>query len=149
MSLLSRDPLAFKHKSAVTMRWSDLDELAHVNNAVFLTYIEEARIRYLVEAVQWDWKKEGIIVGRIEIDYLAPLLYPYPAFAYTRCSKLGTKSFDLEYLITSLKNGKETPVAAAKTIMVSFDYATNASQVLPQSARDRFIAFEGESLIGK
>ncbi len=133
----------FRHKTKIEVRWSDLDELAHVNNAVFLTYLEEARIAYLEKACGWDWRKDGIIVAHISIDYLSPLFYPFPTFCYVRCTKLGEKSFDLSYIITMEKGGKEIPVAKAKTIMVGFDFASGRSIVLGETLKSKFLAFEG------
>jgi acyl-CoA thioester hydrolase len=52
----------------VQIRFADVDKLGHVNNAVYLSYIEVARMDFFKEAGgKIDWNKKGVIVGRIEI----------------------------------------------------------------------------------
>ena len=58
----------FVHRERV--RFRDLDSLGHVNNAVFLTYLEEARIGYLVPH---GAEAANMILARVEIDFRAPL----------------------------------------------------------------------------
>ena len=64
----------FVHREAV--RFRDLDPMGHVNNAVFLTYIESARAAFLqhLGAVQ-TLEDLAIIVARIEIDFRAPVRF--------------------------------------------------------------------------
>ena len=53
-----------------TVRFRDVDSLGHVNNAVFLTYLEEARIAYLLP---FGAEAANMILARVEIDFRAPL----------------------------------------------------------------------------
>ncbi|HNP48617.1 MAG TPA: thioesterase family protein, partial [Bacteroidia bacterium] len=68
-------------------------------------------------------------------------------FVYTRCSRIGTKSFDLEYQLSRFKEGKEIIVADACTVMVAFDYTTKKSIEVPPAWREALRAYEGEDVL--
>ena len=63
---------AFVYREQV--RFRDLDAMGHVNNAVFLTYIESARVAFLQDLGAAPTLEDmSIIVARIEIDFRAPV----------------------------------------------------------------------------
>ena len=128
------------------IRWSDMDELRHVNNAVYLTYFEQARVYYFQEACQWDWKEIGVILASAHVDYLGPVVFPNPTYVYVRTSKIGTKSFEISYLITSIVNGVEELTTTGYTTMVLYDYETNKSVVIPDFLKARIRAYEAVEL---
>ena len=121
----------FVHRE--TVRFRDLDSLGHVNNAVFLTYLEEARIAYLVPL---GAEASDMILARVEIDFRAPLRMGDDLEIGVRPARIGTKSFDLEYEVHS----GATLAAEAKTVLVSYDYATRRPVELPESWREALAA---------
>jgi acyl-CoA thioester hydrolase len=121
----------FVHRE--TVRFRDLDSLGHVNNAVFLTYLEEARIAYLVPL---GAEASDMILARVEIDFRAPLRTGDELEIGVRPARIGTKSFDLEYEVHS----GGTLAAGAKTVLVSYDYATRRPVELPESWREALAA---------
>lgn len=58
----------FKYKMIINIRWSDMDAIGHVNNATYLTYLEEARICYLNDVINWNSKVDGIILASVNIN---------------------------------------------------------------------------------
>ena len=67
-----------RHRFHCAMRWSDMDAYGHVNNVVFLTYLEEARVDMLFALGADHGTKalaDGVLVAHHEIDYLAPLVF--------------------------------------------------------------------------
>jgi len=124
------------------IRWSDMDELRHVNNAVYLTYFEQARVYYFQEACQWNWKEIGVILASAHVDYLRPVVFPNPTYVYVRTSKIGTKSFEISYLITSIVKGVEELSTTGYTTMVLYDYETNKSVAIPDFLKERIRAYE-------
>ncbi|MFT4970245.1 MAG: acyl-CoA thioester hydrolase, partial [Chitinophagales bacterium] len=65
----------FKYKFPLQMRWNDLDALGHVNNALFITYFETARGRYMLEACPgWDWRKQMFLIGNVNASFQKELL---------------------------------------------------------------------------
>ncbi len=60
----------FEH--LVSLRWRDVDALGHVNNAVYLTYLEEGRDAFYVQALGRD---PHYVMARVEIDFRAEVRY--------------------------------------------------------------------------
>jgi acyl-CoA thioester hydrolase len=139
----------FKHKTPVQLRFKDVDKMGHVNNANHLTYIELARLKYFEDVVGTDAsssEQQGIILGRIEIDYKSPILLHDKIFVYTRCSKLGTKSIELSWAIVRENNSLEEMVASGIAVLVCYDYAQHKTIEIPSVQKQKIIRFEGESL---
>jgi acyl-CoA thioester hydrolase len=116
-----------------TVRFRDVDAMGHVNNAVFLTYLEEARIAYLQ---RFDAEVEDMILARVEIDFRAPLRSGDEIEIGIRPASVGTKSFELEYEVRS----GDTVAATAKTVIVSYDYETGRSVDVPDTWREALAA---------
>lgn len=142
------DLSSYKFTYKLHPRWSDMDELHHINNAVYLSYLEDARGRYLHFAAHWDWMVDGIILANVNINYLSPMHFLNEAYVYVRCSKVGNKSFDLEYIIAGKdKNGESIVYAAAQTTQVMFDYKTNSSVIIPDHLREKLNSFDSNNQI--
>ncbi|MFI5453284.1 acyl-CoA thioesterase [Pedobacter sp. UC225_61] len=133
---------SFKYKTTIEMRFADLDMLGHVNNAVYFTYMEIGRTKYWNHAINWDWHKTGVIIGQASIDYLAPLFLGDKITMYVRTSRIGTTSFDLEYLIVKDVNGKEVTCSKGKTVCVAFDYSSKKPVQIPERERNKMMEFE-------
>jgi len=136
----------FRYQIPIEVRFADLDVLGHLNNAKYLTYIEQARIVYVRDVCGWDganWKHLGMILARTEIDYKLPIAFDDAVKAYVRVSRMGGKSFDMEYLVTRQRGETEEEIAATvKTIMVAYDYQQDSSIPIPDSWRERILAYE-------
>ena len=109
----------FPHVHRDRVRFRDCDAMGHVNNAVYSTYLEEARIGVLGDLIDF-------ILARVEIDFRSELRMGEEVEVRSRCSRIGTKSFDLEHVI-SASGGRV--VAEAKSVLVSYDYTLGASTV--------------------
>lgn len=103
------------------MRWSDMDAYGHVNNVVFLTYLEEARVDMLLTLGEQSGAKalaSGVLVARHEIDYLSPLVYhPAGVDIHLWCSAIKGASFDMQYEVRD----DSTVFAHAASTLVCFD----------------------------
>ena len=116
----------------VQIRFADVDKLGHVNNAVYLSYIELARMDFFSKVGgEIDWSKKGVIVGRIEINYKMPVLLDDNIIVKTWCSRIGNKSFDLSYSIIKINNGTETEVVNAISVLVCYNYVEKKSIEIP------------------
>jgi len=126
------------------MRWSDIDRLGHVNNAIYLTYLEQARIQYIQEACQWPWHTHGLVLARVEIDYRVPIVETDSPTAYIRCSRLGKKSFNAINLIAGPQQGGTEPVvfAVAHTVLVVVNPNGQGTLPIPEAQRQGFITYE-------
>jgi acyl-CoA thioester hydrolase len=125
----------FVHRERV--RFRDLDAMGHVNNAVFLTYIESARVAFLQQlGAATTLEDMSIIVARIEIDFRAPVGFGEEVEIAVRASRFGGKSFDLDY---ELRVGGKV-VAEAKSVLVSYDYGKGEAVELPDEWREKLAA---------
>ena len=122
---------AYVHRDIV--RFADVDAMGHVNNAVFLSWMEAARTHYmLVEGLVDGVTALGMILARVEVDFRAPVRFGDEVQVGVRPSRLGTKSFELEYEVQA--NGRLA--AEGTSVLVAYDYATNASIDVPEHWRD-------------
>ena len=125
----------FVHRERV--RFRDLDAMGHVNNAVFLTYIESARVAFLQHLDAAPTLEDmSIIVARIEIDFRAPVGFGDEVEVRVHASRFGAKSFDLDY---ELRVG-DAVVAEAKSVLVSYDYGKGEAVALPDEWREKLAA---------
>ncbi len=134
----------FKHKTPIQIRFKDIDALNHVNNANHITYFELARVKYFDDVVneEVNWSERGIILAKISVDYKAPIYFKDTIFVYTKCIRLGNKSFDLAYSLVKEGNGKETELASGSSVQVCFNYKNQATISIPESWRKKVEAFE-------
>lgn len=132
----------FNYKTIIPVRFADIDAFGHVNNAAYLTYFEIARSAYWQNAIQWDWKLMGIILGKAELNYLKPINLNDKIFAYVRTSRIGSSSFDLDYALTKVKNGIEILCTTGNTVCIAFDYQLNQTAPIPKVYRQRMQEFE-------
>jgi acyl-CoA thioester hydrolase len=96
--------------------------MGHVNNAVYSTFLEEARIDVVGGLADF-------ILARVEIDFRSELRAGEEIEVRTRCSRIGTRSFELEHEIHA--NGRLA--AQGKSVLVGYDY--ERGQSVPLSAR--------------
>jgi acyl-CoA thioester hydrolase len=135
VSIKTVENFDFFHRERV--RFRDVDAMGHVNNAVFATYVEQARIEYLRHLTLLDGPLYmGMILARLEIDFVAPAQPGGEIEIGVRPSRAGSKSFELEY---ELRQG-EREVARARTVLVAYDYDRGVSMPLPDQWRDRLAA---------
>ena len=111
----------------IQTRWRDLDAFGHVNNAVFVTYIENAR-GTLFERwnLPFDGTGQSLIVAAITIDYHQQLKHPTNIIAGQKITRIGNSSFDIETALFK-KNNQEHSIAISKVVVVCFDFEKQKS----------------------
>ena len=136
----------FKNRIKIEIRYADLDTYGHVNNKAFVSFLENARIYYMKEVMNFIPKNLDFeaVVGRIDISYLAPLFLYDNVWVYTRCSKIGSKSYDLESYIIKKKDGKEIIASKAVVSMVSYDLEKGISKKNNPGMIELMKKYEGE-----
>ncbi len=137
----------YKYKTPIAIRFSDIDAVGHVNNAVYLTYFEEARIKYWRDIVLWDMSEDGVIVGRSEVNYLKPILLNDEIACYVRTSRIGNSSFDVSHVLVKITPQGEEICTTGKTVCISYNYSANKSVPIPAVERQRMIEYDEPGLI--
>ncbi|MFF4207774.1 acyl-CoA thioesterase [Streptomyces sp. NPDC001796] len=106
-----------RHIYRCPLRWADMDAYGHVNNAVFLSYLEEARIDFLSRPDKQF--RQGSVVARHEIDYKRQLVHrPEPVDIELWVTEIKAASFTVAY---EVKDGDLVCVRAS-TVVVPFDF---------------------------
>lgn len=115
----------------IQVRFADLDIMGHVNNSVYLSYFEYARVHYFNKVLgdKWDWKKFGCLVARNEINYHREVVLNQTPEIVVYLDEIGTRSFTISYITTV--NGEVT--TTGKTVMVCFDPVLHSTvEVTPE-----------------
>jgi acyl-CoA thioester hydrolase len=130
----------FVHQQEATFR--DLDVFGHVNNAVYLTYLENARIGYMREVLGIESLDDLlVIVANVNIDFRSRASLGETLEIGARTSRIGTKSFELDH---EIRGPEDRLVAAAATTLVTFDYRGDSTMPVPDLWRERIEAYEAK-----
>ena len=121
------------------VRFRDCDPLGHVNNAVYLTYLEQARLHCW--RAMWGFGEPGspvpgIIMARAEIDYRRPAHYGQTLEIRIDLAAIGRTSFTYDYEIVD--EGSRS-VASARTVQVMYDYTTAKPVPIPDEIRQKML----------
>jgi acyl-CoA thioester hydrolase len=129
----------------VEVRYGDLDPQGHVNNAKHLTYLEQARIQYMIElelfTTDQSFMEIGMILADIHIAYFEPIYFGQKIKVGVHAAKFGSKSMTWEQNIVDTDSGKE--LAKGEVVIVTYDYKQEKTISIPQEWRERIMQFEG------
>ncbi|WP_327323666.1 acyl-CoA thioesterase [Streptomyces sp. NBC_01210] len=107
------------------LRWSDMDAFGHVNNAVFLRYLEEARIDFMFRLAPGDGSPSfsgGSVVARHEIDYKRPLVHRHePVVIELWVTKISAASLTIAYEVKDAEGPSAQVYVRASTVVVPYD----------------------------
>ncbi len=132
----------YKFSTTIEVRFRDVDALAHVNNAVYLTYFETARMHYW-KALFGDgaFEQYSFVVVRAECNYRSPAHVGEILKVLTRVSELKNSSFTFNYEVVESKTGRL--VADGSTVQACFDPRAKKAKAMPAELRKRVAEFEG------
>lgn len=124
----------FRFVFPVDVRFRDLDALGHVNNVVYLTYMESARLAWWMQTTgQRSVAEVSMILARTEIDYRRAASFGERLLVGVRCASTRRSSFVLEFRIENAADGGL--VAEARKVLVHYDYTAGRSTPLPAALR--------------
>ncbi len=134
----------YRFYTDIPVRYGDLDPQGHVNNTRYFTYIEQARLQYILTLGLWDGQSFldlGLIVADAHIAFLAPVQLQQTLRVWARVTRIGNKSLVFAYELADLQTGKLC--ARGDTVMVTFDYRQNCAIPVPDAWRAAISAYEG------
>lgn len=135
----------FKVWEDIEVRFRDTDAMGHVNNAVYLTYLEVARQTYWKRfSRESDYARVPFVVASARIDFRAPLHVDEVARVALRAAWASRSSFGMQYVVR--ERDSERLVAEAETVQVTFDYEARRSIPVPDWLRAEFERIEGGPL---
>ena len=140
-----REMEGYRFVHARDVEFRDVDRAGHVNNAVYVTYLETARIAYLVEVLGADFASElSLILANITVDFRSPARFPERLETGARVTRVGTKSFVMEH---EIRGDDGRLVLEASSVLVAYDYEGDASMAVPEDWRTRVAAYEERSSV--
>jgi len=115
--------------SVLPMRWGDLDAQGHVNNGVFLDYLQDGRLDFVLAGDVPDMLK-GVVAVQHVIDYVAPVHYSEePLKVHIVMLDRGRARFVVGYVVTYAGR----TVAMARSVMTPFDLDTQRPRRLTEA----------------
>lgn len=133
------EPVPTPVRVPIQIRWRDLDALGHVNNAVFITYFEFARLAYIRELLGPDAEIDRqtmlpvdfqFILAEVMCSYRSPVTLEDRPVVEIWVSEVGRKSFVFQYRMTDERSGRL--LAEGRSAQVWYDYRAGTSVVIPQ-----------------
>ena len=140
-------PSRFRFTRTMDVRFADMDAMGHVNNAVYLTYFEAARMAYWMHVTgRTDLKEMDMILARAEVDFRSPLVAPESIEVGVGCASIGRTSFVLEQDMHERKTGRL--VAEARKVLVHYDYKTLRAVPITAEMRRMILAQDPDAKQG-
>lgn len=126
----------FKHRIPLQIRFNDIDILGHLNNTVYFGFFDTGKAYFFEEIMdgKMDWKKVDTVIANVDCAYVAPIYFGEKIEVRTRCVNIHDKSFRLQQVIIETDIGQLK--AAAETVMVSFDAASQKATEMPSRIRE-------------
>ena len=119
----------------VDVRFNDVDGMGHVNNALYLTYLEHCRMRFFTEVAGSKSERDfPFILAHAALDYKVPIKMNAQPQVKMWTSRIGGKSWDFDYEIKDRKTG--AVYATGKTVQVAYDYKLEKSDMLDGALLD-------------
>ena len=128
----------FDYWTAINTRWRDMDALGHLNHAIYLGYMETARVDVYTQLGFSGIRKdmdESTILGSMDVHYLYQVKHPASLDVGHRICRVGSKSFD--FLAAIFIEHDEKPVCSALFKMVAFNYDSNKAIPVPDLIRQQ------------
>jgi acyl-CoA thioester hydrolase len=130
-------PAPSVYTKRVHIRWRDMDAFKHVNNSVYLTYLEEARDGWLLEVLGNGLLLNDFILARVAIDYRSPLVQDDgDVDVEMRCLRVGRASVTTSERIVVAGGGRLG--AEAEAVLVHYDWETGRSRPMPDEVSSAF-----------
>jgi acyl-CoA thioester hydrolase len=138
---------AFRHRTTIQVRFRDTDAFGHVNNAVFFSYVELARVRYLVDVLEPEQGFEGmpLILARVECDFRSPIFFGQEVTVASRVGRIGGSSIAMTHRMTATPDDRV--VGDVQSVLVTYDYAAARPMPVPEDWRERMGSFEQTAFV--
>lgn len=126
----------YTYEVDVDVRLRDVDFMGHVNNAVYATYLEQARAGFFEDVVGESLVSADTVLASLEIDYASPIAADQSVTVALGVPELGSSSLPMAYEVRA--DGERA--ATARTVQVIVDRETGRSRAIPSTWRERIVA---------
>ncbi|GAB3507452.1 acyl-CoA thioesterase [Pseudoxanthomonas daejeonensis] len=132
----AQDPRKVLARIPISVRWRDMDSMGHVNNAKYIAYLEEARVRWMltVPGVSMTDRIAPVVAAN-NINYKRPLTWPHDVMVELYVDRLGGSSVTIGHRIVDLKDNSVL-YSDGNVVVVWMDTQTGKSAPLPEAIRN-------------
>ncbi|SDJ50053.1 acyl-CoA thioesterase [Salimicrobium halophilum] len=128
------------HEHSIKVRFSETDQLGHVNNNNYFVYMEESRIHFFEDLSlvgDGEWK---FVVASVQCDFIRQLYFGQSITIKSFVTKIGNSSFHLQQNMYEKESGDL--VAEGKSVVVQFDFTAQKSEQMPEWMKHRLASYE-------
>jgi acyl-CoA thioester hydrolase len=129
--------MTFRYETEIPLRYRDLDPMGHVNNAVYASYCEQARMDYFDDVFEMDLDTLNMVLAHLELDYERPIRQGQSVTVRVRVAEIGGSSFRMAFELLA----DDEVAATGETTQVVLGEDGTPTQV-PEAWRERVRAFE-------
>lgn len=129
---------SYKLKERYPVHWGDMDAANHVNNLIYLRWVESARIAFMRSteiSTSFSSGDIGPILGWQECKYIFPITFPDTVIVGVRCFEILEDRFKLECGVFSEKHNRLA--AISNQDIIPYNYGALKKVALPQKWRER------------
>ena len=126
-------------ETGLKVRFRDLDAMGHVNNAVYASYLEQARVEYYEAVLSVGLQDIDTVIANLEIDYERPIELGESVRVGIDVAELGRSSFPMDYEV----HADDELAATGRTIQVFWDRESGGARPIPDEWRERIETFHG------
>ncbi|OJA49733.1 acyl-CoA thioesterase [Burkholderia ubonensis] len=127
----------------IVVRYSDIDYMGHVSNAVYYQYLQDAYVKFMYGLLDAPFSERiSQITVKTVCEYVDQVRLGEVLNLRASVVRFGTRSFDIEYLLARQDNDKHL-VARGLSTHVTFDYGNNISIPLPDDLKAGVLAYQG------
>lgn len=143
---IPEDKYSFRHAQPIQMRFNDLDALQHVNNTIYLEYMDFAKTQYITEVLAgvFDIFRESLVIVNVNCEFYEITRYGEPIEVLSRVDKISAHSVVFVQRVANRSTGHVK--AIARTVMVGFNIADDCKMEIPSQWTERINAYEGRDV---
>lgn len=136
----------YRHAVDLQLRFNDIDMFGHLNNTVYLEFLDLGKYRYFEDVLGGDFMKSDlkVVIVNINCNFYSPAFLSERLQVLTTVAHIGDKSLTLDQRIVNRDNGDVKFTAV--TVMAGFDAATLSSAQIPDDVRQAFSRHEEREL---
>ncbi len=131
------DRASYQFFDKCSIRFSDQDEMGHVNNVAYAAYVEAGRLAYFMKLMEpFGDRKLNYVLANVHIDYVLEMHYPGMIDIGVRMTRIGQSSFATGYGVFL----GDVCHATATCVNVHFDQTTRKSAPFDEDVRAMLMA---------
>ncbi len=133
----------YRHRQDIQVRFNDIDMLGHVNNTIYLEYMDFGKAQYITTVLgrHFDYRTEALVIVNVNCEFYHIATYGEPLQVLTRIDEIGQSSVTFDQRIINGATGEVKCIT--RTVMVGFDIRKGAKKDITDLVRADIGTFEG------